>query len=112
MHRLRSTFVLLSLPTLLGAQGRGGRGPAPASADSFDVTWRNIGPASTSRMAAVAGSSARPNEYYLGTTGGGVWKTTDGGQTAVPVTDDYFGGTIGAIAIQESNPDVVWVGGG
>ena len=42
---------------------------------------------------ALAGSVARPNEYYFGTTGGGVWKTTDGGKTAVPVTDRYFGGT-------------------
>jgi photosystem II stability/assembly factor-like uncharacterized protein len=63
-------------------------------------------------MVAIAGSVARPNEYYMGTTGGGVWKTTDGGKTSVPVTDDYFGGTIGAIAVAESNPDIVYVGGG
>jgi photosystem II stability/assembly factor-like uncharacterized protein len=48
----------------------------------------------------------------MGTTGGGVWKTTDGGKTSIPVTDDYFGGTIGAIAVAESNPDIVYVGGG
>jgi photosystem II stability/assembly factor-like uncharacterized protein len=63
-------------------------------------------------MVAIAGSAARPSEYYIGTTGGGVWKTTDGGKTAEPVTDKYFGGTIGAIAVDEKNPDVVWVGGG
>jgi photosystem II stability/assembly factor-like uncharacterized protein len=48
----------------------------------------------------------------MGSTGSGVYKTTDGGRTAVSVTDDYFGGTIGAVAIAESNPDIVYVGGG
>ncbi len=63
-------------------------------------------------MVAIAGSASRPLEYYFGTTGGGVFKTTDGGKNAVPVTDNYFGGTIGAIAVDEKNPDIVWVGGG
>ena len=76
------------------------------------VQWRSIGPSSSGRSVAVAGSVARPNEYYIGTTGGGVWKTTDGGQNWNPVTDAYFGGTIGAIAVAESNPDIVYVGGG
>ncbi|MEO7083138.1 MAG: glycosyl hydrolase, partial [Gemmatimonadaceae bacterium] len=53
-----------------------------------------------------------PNEYYFGTTGGGLWKTTDGGKTTLPVSDAYFGGSIGALAIDEKNPDVVWSGGG
>ncbi|MBX9919910.1 MAG: hypothetical protein K2Y33_08805, partial [Mycolicibacterium frederiksbergense] len=71
---------------------------ATASADtSFDVKWRNLGPNQAGRMTAVAGSTARPDEYYMGTTGGGVWKTTDGGKTVAPVTDAYFGGTIGSI---------------
>src|SRR5258708_37633701 len=48
----------------------------------------------------------------MGTTGGGVFKTTDGGNTWLPVTDKYFGGTIGAIGVSESNPDVVYVGTG
>ena len=77
-----------------------------------NLQWRNIGPNSAGRMVAVAGSAARPNEYYFGTTGGGVWKTTDGGTTLEPVTDKYFGGSIGAIAVSESNPDIVYVGGG
>ena len=56
--------------------------------------------------------SARPREYYFGTTGGGVWKTTDGGTTLLPVTDKYFGGSVGALAVSESNPDIVFAGGG
>ena len=108
-----SAFLALSAPALSAAQGGGGRGGRGAAPDTaFGVTWRNIGPNQTGRMVAVAGSTARPDEYYMGTTGGGVFKTTDGGKTAVPVTDAYFGGTIGALAVQQSNPDVVWSGGG
>lgn len=76
------------------------------------MKWREIGPFRGGRSVAAAGSSSRPYEYYMGTTGGGVFKTTDGGITWVPVTDKYFGGTIGAIAVSESNPDIVYVGGG
>jgi len=60
----------------------------------------------------VAGSASRPNEFWMGTTGGGVFKTTDGGDTWLPVTDKYFGGTIGAFGVSESNPDIVYVGTG
>ncbi|MDB4873704.1 MAG: hypothetical protein JWM41_150 [Gemmatimonadetes bacterium] len=111
----RAAAMVLLFPGLLLAQGRGGRGRAAAAADSAntgDVSWRNVGPETAGRMVGLAGSVARPNEYYFGTTGGGVWKTTDGGKTALPVTDRYFGGTIGAIAIDEKNPDIVWSGGG
>ena len=91
---------------------------APLAAQTVDtmalgaLTWRSIGPERGGRSVAVAGSSSRPNEYYMGTTGGGVFKTTDGGQSWAPVSDKYFGGTIGAIAVSESNPDIVYVGGG
>ncbi|MFN8862475.1 MAG: WD40/YVTN/BNR-like repeat-containing protein, partial [Gemmatimonadaceae bacterium] len=98
-------------PSSLQSQGRGPGGP-PQSQPSTEVSWRNLGPNQAGRMTAVAGSTARPDEYYMGTTGGGVWKTTDGGKTVMPVTDAYFGGTIGSIDVQQSNPDVVWVGGG
>jgi photosystem II stability/assembly factor-like uncharacterized protein len=76
------------------------------------ISWRELGPARGGRSVAVAGSAARPLEYWMGTTGGGVWKTTDAGVNWNPVTDRYFGGTIGAIAVAESNPDIVYVGGG
>ena len=76
------------------------------------LKWREIGPYRGGRSVAVAGSATRPYEYYMGTTGGGVFKTTDGGITWTPVTDKYFGGTIGGISVSESNPDIVYVGGG
>ena len=91
---------------------------ARAHAQGFDssafasLRWREIGPYRGGRSVAVAGSAARTSEYYMGTTGGGVFKTTDGGQSWRPATDQYFGGTIGALAVSESNPDIVWAGGG
>jgi photosystem II stability/assembly factor-like uncharacterized protein len=110
---LRPALVLaLALPLVVAHAQRGGNPPSPAPDTATDVSWRNIGPNSAGRMVAVASSVARPNEWYYGTTGGGVWKSTDGGHTLVPVTDDYFGGTIGAIAVAETNPDIVYVGGG
>ncbi len=91
---------------------------ASAMAQTIDTAafagmrWREIGPYRGGRSVAVAGSSARINEYYMGTTGGGVFKTTDGGLSWQPVTDKYFGGTIGALAVSASNPDIVWAAGG
>ncbi len=76
------------------------------------MRWREIGPYRGGRSVAVAGSASRVNEYYMGTTGGGVFKTTDGGLSWQPVTDKYFGGTVGAIEVSNSNPDIVWVAGG
>lgn len=76
------------------------------------LRWREIGPFRGGRSSAVAGSVARPNEYWMGTVGGGVWKTTDGGKNWIPTTDKYVGGTTGYIAVAESNPDIVYMGGG
>jgi len=77
------------------------------------LRWRSIGPARGGRSQAVAGSVKRPLEYYFGATGGGVWKTTDGGVTWRPVSDRSFrSSSVGAIAVSESNPDVVYVGMG
>ena len=76
------------------------------------LRWRELGPARGGRSVAVGGSTLRPLEYWMGTTGGGVWKTTDAGLNWQPATDAAFGGTIGAIGVAESNPDIVYVGGG
>ena len=91
---------------------------AQSSATPYDslaftaLKWREIGPFRGGRSVAVAGTDSRPREYYLGTTGGGVEKTTDGGITWKPITDKYFGGTIGSIAVSESDPNIVYVGTG
>ncbi len=89
------------------------QGAAPMDTSVFGgLQWRELGPPRGGRSVAVGGSQARPNEYWFGTTGGGVMKTTDGGITWVPMSDKFFGGTIGAIAVDPRNPDIVWVGGG
>jgi photosystem II stability/assembly factor-like uncharacterized protein len=77
------------------------------------MRWRSIGPDRGGRSIAVAGSATRPNEYYFGAVGGGVWKTTDYGINWAPVGDTDFRTTsVGALAIAPSNPDIVYVGMG
>jgi photosystem II stability/assembly factor-like uncharacterized protein len=77
------------------------------------LRWRSLGPARGGRSQAVAGSSTRPLEYYFGATGGGLWKTSDGGQTWRVVSDKFFkSSSVGAVAVSESNPEVVYVGMG
>ncbi len=75
--------------------------------------WRNIGPDRGGRSIAVSGVRSRPKEAYFGATGGGLWKTTDGGTTWFPVTDGQVNSaSVGAVAVSESNPDIVYIGMG
>ncbi|UCE69959.1 MAG: glycosyl hydrolase [Flavobacteriaceae bacterium] len=77
------------------------------------LEWRNIGPNRGGRSLGCTGSPDRPNEYYFGATGGGLWKTTDGGNQWKPVTDGQVtSSSVGAVAVAESNPDVVYIGMG
>jgi len=77
------------------------------------LRWRNIGPNRGGRSIAVAGSTSRPHEYFFGATGGGLWKTVDGGTTWAPVTDGQIrSSSVGAVAVAESDPDVVYMGMG
>lgn len=77
------------------------------------LRWREIGPFRGGRVTAVAGVTAQPYVYYFGATGGGVWKTIDGGSSWTPVSDQYFKtGSVGAIGVAESDPNVVYVGMG
>ena len=77
------------------------------------LEWRSIGPDRGGRSIAVSGSSSRINEYYFGAVGGGLWKTIDGGQTWKPVTDGQLkSSSVGAVAVSNSNPDVVYIGMG
>ncbi|MEO8193562.1 MAG: glycosyl hydrolase [Gemmatimonadales bacterium] len=100
-------LVFGALPRSAAAQ------QAPYDTAAFTaLRWREIGPFRGGRSVAVAGSTTRPWEYYFGTTGGGVFKTVDGGMTWSAVSDKFFGGTTGAIGIAESNPDIVYVGTG
>ncbi len=123
-NAFRAALGILGL-VLLGAAGLTdtlrAQQPAPAAgAGTSDaqrffsaLRWRSIGPARGGRSTAVAGSAARPLEYYFGATGGGLWKTTDAGQTWRPVADQALKTpSVGAVAVSESNPDVVYAGMG
>jgi photosystem II stability/assembly factor-like uncharacterized protein len=75
--------------------------------------WRSIGPARGGRSIAVSGVKGRPKEAYFGAVGGGLWKTTDAGNNWSPVTDGLItSSSVGALAVSESNPDIVYIGMG
>jgi photosystem II stability/assembly factor-like uncharacterized protein len=76
------------------------------------LEYRLIGPFRGGRSAAVTGVPNQPNLFYFGATGGGVWKTTDGGREWENISDGFFGGSIGAIEVSKSDPNVIYVGGG
>jgi photosystem II stability/assembly factor-like uncharacterized protein len=76
------------------------------------LQWRNIGPFRGGRSAAVTGVPGKPMLFYMGGTGGGVWRTSNGGSTWENISDGYFGGSIGAVAVSESDNNVIYVGGG
>lgn len=106
---VRPFLPLLALAALLPAQEP--RGPVPNELlDTFD--WRLVGPFRGGRVAAVTGVVGARDTYFMGACGGGVWKTTDGGATWACVSDGTFGGSIGAVAVAPSNPQVVYVGTG
>jgi photosystem II stability/assembly factor-like uncharacterized protein len=86
--------------------------PTPSSPYAA-MKWREVGPAASGgRVAAVTGSASDPNLYYIGAAGGGVWKSTNGGQTWSPVFDDQDVQSIGAVTIGSSDNKVVWIGSG
>ena len=77
------------------------------------MQWRNIGPYRGGRCVAVAGHASKPYTFYMGTTGGGVWKTEDGGLNWSNISDGYFQtGSVGAIAVAPSDPNILYVGMG
>src|SRR3954469_6439043 len=83
----------------------------PALVSAFK--WRSVGPDRGGRSIAVPGVKGRPRDAYFGAAGGGLWKTTDGGSKWAPITDGQLtSSSVGAVAVSESNPDVVYIGMG
>ncbi|WP_081413865.1 VPS10 domain-containing protein [Eisenibacter elegans] len=108
-------FCYVLLPSVYGQQKKSAATTseavvAPAALQSLQ--WRNIGPFRGGRSAAVTGVRGKPNVFFFGATGGGVWKSIDAGGTWRNISDGFFGGSIGAVAISESDPNILYVGGG
>lgn len=109
---LRFLLALAAPAHLLAAQ------VTPTTSTALDsvfkpVKWRSIGPFRGGRSVASTGVASDPKTYYMGTVGGGVWKTENMGITWHNISDGYFKtGTIGAIAVAESDPNVIYVGTG
>ena len=77
------------------------------------LRWRSIGPHRGGRVVAVTGDLSRPMSFFFGSTGGGVWKTIDGGQVWQNVSDGFFRtSSVGAIALADADPNVLYVGMG
>src|SRR5215813_2438333 len=97
--------------TALAAQGRGGAQPPPLGPPP-ELKFRYMGPAPAGRIASAAGVPGDPTTYYLGAASGGVWKSTDSGNTFTPVFDSQPVQAIGALAVAASDPQQVWAGTG
>ena len=109
-------FTSLSLAALLGialfAQQMAPAGQYPGSLLA-GLRWRDVGPMRGGRSYAVAGHADQPDTFYMGSVGGGVWKTENSGRTWYPISDEGIPiGSIGAIAVAPSNPNIVYVGTG
>ena len=115
-RRKIGVYGSLSLLALVGfavvAQPAAPAGQYPASLLA-GLKWRDVGPMRGGRSYAVAGNANQPDTFYMGSVGGGVWKTENAGHTWIPISDEGIPiGSIGAIAVAPSNPDIIYVGTG
>ncbi len=109
LSRAASVPILLSLLLIPGVGGAQSIEPAMFQ----DLSWRHLGPFRGGRSVAAVGVTSDPMTYYQGGVGSGVWKTTDAGQSWENLSGDTFGtSSVGAIAVAESDPNVVYVGMG
>lgn len=107
-------FLILIFSEFSLAQKKAKSSDSPAFAESLyeGMEWRLVGPFRGGRAGTACGVPGKENLYYMGTAGGGVWKTNDAGNTWSCISDGYFGGSIGAVAVSESDPNVIYVGEG
>lgn len=120
-HRLTPRLIVASLPLLTLSVASSVRAQA-RSADPntvyapalfAELEYRMIGPTRGGRVTAVAGVASQPNVFYFGATGGGVWKSDDYGNSWQPISDGFFEtGSIGAIRVADSDPNIIYVATG
>jgi photosystem II stability/assembly factor-like uncharacterized protein len=109
---MRSTRLLVLAIAVAAAGQPAISGQQPIALEDA-LRWRSIGPYRGGRVTAVAGIASQPLVYYMGATGGGVWKTDDAGTTWNNVSDGFFRtGSVGAVSVAPSNPNIVYVGMG
>src|SRR5918995_7124687 len=108
--RMRAIPLSAAVAILALLSASHGQTPDPFDTAAFSaLRWRQFGPNRGGRSIAVAAPISRPHEAYFGAVGGGLWKTTDGGTTWNPVTDRFLtSSSVGAVAVCEANPDVVY----
>ncbi|HOO08347.1 MAG TPA: glycosyl hydrolase, partial [Cyclobacteriaceae bacterium] len=111
--------IILLATSFVFAQRKPKRQPSPPAQSGFDaglydgLKWRNVGPFRGGRSNAVSGVASNSMVYYAGYTGGGVWKTENAGATWKNISDGFFkSGSVGEIAVSESDPNVIYVGMG
>src|SRR5881296_68375 len=111
-------FETISREILIGAVALTWIGALPTVAQQYDqklfgeMRWRCIGPFRGGRTVAIAGVPGKANVFYMAAVNGGVWKTTDAGNTWQPIFDNQPAGSVGAIAVAPANPDIIYVGSG
>src|SRR6478736_3089997 len=111
-------LLMLCLLALLFGRAVEAQKKVPAKTTvSFDeklynaIEWRSIGPYRGGRASAVTGVPGKPNLYYMGATGGGVWRTSDAGNSWENISDGFFGSSIGSVAVSTWDNNVIYVGG-
>ena len=108
-------FLTLAILTAFSLSGQLDAQNAKSPSEEFykPLKWRNIGPFRGGRSVCASGVKGDPLTYYMGTTGGGLWKTDDAGQIWNNISDGFFKtGSVGAVAVSESDPNVVYCGMG
>ncbi|MEM6724390.1 MAG: glycosyl hydrolase, partial [Bacteroidota bacterium] len=119
--RIYIVFMLsfvIGLPSGYSQKKKAKNTPQPTRSTTYDLElinqleYRSIGPFRGGRSCAVSGVEGHPNLFYFGSTGGGVWRTKDGGSNWENISDGHFGGSIGSVAVAPSDPNVIYVGGG
>ena len=116
MRKLTSLLLLLLFSVVAVAQKKDPK--EKTNSLTFDeklykgMEWRSIGPFRGGRSAAVTGVPGKPNLFYMGATGGGVWRTKDAGNTWSNLSDGFFGSSIGSVAVSEWDNNVIYVGQG
>ena len=115
MKKILSLIILLTFSFDSQSQRKQKKKNINSNHISYEIPnlkWRSIGPYRGGRASSVAGTSKSKSTYYFGATGGGVWKTTNAGVTWKNISDGYFGGSIGAVSVSESDPNILYVGTG